>query len=132
MKRLFLGFLPPVAAIAAILLATLAFFYLLGEGVRQQREQAGREAAPTYVDKEGTAILGGIFLIFVVGGSFLYFIPSTIAGFRGHPKYLGILITNTLAGMTVIGWVVALVWSFNDPPKPQIVNVYPGSPPPLG
>ncbi len=46
------------------------------------------------------------FLAFLV-----YFAPSTIAENRKHHNYLAILFTNLFLGWTIIGWVVALIWS---------------------
>ncbi|MDH3229039.1 MAG: superinfection immunity protein, partial [Alphaproteobacteria bacterium] len=46
-------------------------------------------------------------LVFLV-----YFIPSVIAGMRGHQNFGAIFALNLLLGWTLLGWVVALVWSF--------------------
>jgi hypothetical protein len=40
------------------------------------------------------------------------FLPSLIALIRGHDNTFAIFLTNLLLGWTVIGWVVALIWSF--------------------
>jgi hypothetical protein len=50
---------------------------------------------------------------FSVGGALiaLYFLPAYVAKRRHHPKYEQILLFNFLLGWTVVGWVVALVWS---------------------
>ena len=44
----------------------------------------------------------------------LYFLPSICAFARGHPSKVGILILNTLLGLTLLGWIVSLVWAFTD------------------
>ena len=44
----------------------------------------------------------------------LYFVPTIIAVVRKQPNSLAIFIVNLLLGWTVIGWVVALVWSVID------------------
>ena len=38
-------------------------------------------------------------------------LPSIIAFRRGHTKRREVLVLNILLGWTVIGWIVALVWS---------------------
>ncbi|MGP1276548.1 MAG: superinfection immunity protein [Caulobacterales bacterium] len=47
-------------------------------------------------------------LVLVLVGHFL---PSIIALARGHHNGFAIFLTNLLLGWTVIGWVVALIWS---------------------
>ena len=49
-------------------------------------------------------------IILVVG----YFIPSIIAYSRGHKNSDPILLVNLLLGWMLIGWVIALIWSFTD------------------
>ena len=41
----------------------------------------------------------------------VYFIPTIITIIRHVKQKLGIIILNVLAGWTLIGWVIALVWS---------------------
>lgn len=47
----------------------------------------------------------------------LYFLPTLIAAKRDHPYKTAILIIDVLAGWTLLGWIVALVWCFVDPPE---------------
>lgn len=42
----------------------------------------------------------------------LYFLPSIFAHGRKHPQVAAILVLNLVAGWTVVGWMVALVWAF--------------------
>lgn len=42
----------------------------------------------------------------------LMFLPTLIALIRGHDNSFAIFLTNLLLGWTVIGWLVALIWSF--------------------
>jgi hypothetical protein len=51
-----------------------------------------------------------VFILFVLG-CFLYVLPIWIAGKRNHPRAVAIFKWNFLAGWTVVGWAVALVWS---------------------
>jgi hypothetical protein len=44
----------------------------------------------------------------------VYFLPSVIAGGRGHKNYNAILLLNLLLGWTLLGWIVALVWAATD------------------
>ncbi|MCC5982209.1 MAG: superinfection immunity protein [Oceanicaulis sp.] len=48
-----------------------------------------------------------ILILLLVG----HFIPTIIALARGHHDGFAIFLTNLLLGWTVIGWVIALIWS---------------------
>jgi hypothetical protein len=41
----------------------------------------------------------------------LHFLPTLIALLRGHHNGFAIFLTNLLLGWTVIGWLIALIWS---------------------
>src|SRR5271154_5092398 len=41
----------------------------------------------------------------------LYFLPTVIALIRGHLSALAIFLLNLFFGWTVIGWLIALIWS---------------------
>lgn len=47
----------------------------------------------------------------------LYFVPAITARLRKHHNALAIFWTNLLLGWTVIGWVVALIWSCTNQPR---------------
>jgi hypothetical protein len=49
----------------------------------------------------------GHFLMFITVS--LYFLPSMIAAYRGHPR-TGTIVFLNLLGFT---WPVALIWAFN-------------------
>ena len=53
----------------------------------------------------------GFFVIGIVIG----FLPTIIAASRHHHNVLGVFLVNFFLGWTVIGWVVALVWSLSQP-----------------
>lgn len=56
----------------------------------------------------------GAFILVVVA----YFIPSTIAHARSHRNALAVAVLNLFLGWTLVGWVVALVWSlYVEAPK---------------
>ena len=40
-----------------------------------------------------------------------YFLPSVLAAVRHHHNTGAILLLNVLAGWTIIGWIIALVWA---------------------
>jgi len=43
----------------------------------------------------------------------LYFLPIIVAAVKRKQNMLGIVLLNVLAGWTVIGWIIALVWAFS-------------------
>lgn len=45
---------------------------------------------------------------------FVVFIPTMIAAVRGHRSTLAIGLVCLFFGWTVVGWLVALIWSFSD------------------
>ena len=54
-----------------------------------------------------------IFFFFLVS----YFLPAIVAGLRRHYNAGAILCLNLFLGWTMLGWVVALVWAFMNPPR---------------
>lgn len=48
----------------------------------------------------------------------LHFLPTLIALLRGHHNGFAIFLTNLLLGWTVIGWIIALIWSFTAVARP--------------
>lgn len=40
-----------------------------------------------------------------------YLLPFSVALWRGHPATTNIFLVNFLLGWTLIGWIVALIWS---------------------
>ena len=54
-------------------------------------------------------MIGGTFIILVL--MFLYLVPTFIAAARHRQNRIMIFNVNLLIGWTLIGWVVALVWS---------------------
>lgn len=59
-------------------------------------------------------ILVFLTLLFV-GGT--YFAPTLVAIRRAHRNWVGIFIVNLAFGWTLIGWIVALVWSVHREKK---------------
>lgn len=58
----------------------------------------------------GLIILMALYAVFILP----YIIPAIIAGVRKHNNYVAILIINAVLGWTIIGWIVALIWSLTD------------------
>ena len=61
-------------------------------------------------------ILAGVF---VLAALFVYMIPTVIAFRKGHPKRVAILFVNLLLGVTVLGYVGALLWATAPTPLPE-------------
>jgi len=49
-----------------------------------------------------------IIAVILTGG---YLLPFGVALWRSHPATTNIFLLNFLLGWTLIGWIVALVWS---------------------
>lgn len=69
------------------------------------------------------------FLLFFVC---MYFLPTIVAGVRGHQSMAAIVVLNLLLGWTMIGWLVALIWSLSAvwPPHATIIVQQQTPPPP--
>ena len=52
----------------------------------------------------------------------LYFLPIIVAAVRRRKNMLGIVLLNILAGWTVIGWIISLVWSLTGDTQSQEGN----------
>ena len=52
-----------------------------------------------------------------------YFLPSIIATLRGKANAGAIFALNLFLGWTLLGWVVAFVWSLTSDNKPQTIVV---------
>ena len=48
-------------------------------------------------------------VLYVLGATFLYFLPTFLALARGHPNFFLLAIVNLSLGWTVIGWVGAML-----------------------
>lgn len=68
---------------------------------------------------------GLFFIIVLVFGVFLYFLPAVVAAYRQKRNAGAIAVLNLLLGWTVLGWIIALVWAVTEDapaPKPEISN----------
>jgi hypothetical protein len=51
--------------------------------------------------------------IYLLLGLAVYLLPSILACMRKHPNKRSILVTNIMIGWSVIGWILALIWSYS-------------------
>ena len=49
---------------------------------------------------------------------FFYLLPAFIAAVRGHQNTAAIFVLTLLLGWTILGWVIAFVWSFAPLERP--------------
>lgn len=63
-----------------------------------------------------TYVLGAIFLLAAL---FVYMIPTVIAFRKRHPKRAAIFFVNLLLGVTVLGYVGAMLWATAPAPLPE-------------
>ncbi len=49
----------------------------------------------------------------LIVATLLYFLPTVIALARGHLSTLAIFVLNLFLGWTLLGWLIALIWSFS-------------------
>jgi hypothetical protein len=64
-------------------------------------------------------------LLVLFAGGLLYFLPAIAAYERRHRNAAAIFLVDLLLGWTVLGWIVALVWSFTAnvaAPPPRAMN----------
>ena len=66
-----------------------------------------------------TAFYLGLFIT-VIG--ILYFIPVIVSVKRNHHNMLSIFVLNLLLGWTVIGYIIALIWSCSATSKLSTSN----------
>ena len=59
------------------------------------------------------------FILILVG---IYFLPAIIAFNRYHQSAVPIIFLNILLGWTLIGWIVAFIWSVTSPSEVVIKN----------
>lgn len=58
----------------------------------------------------------GLIIIFVMAAVllFAYFVPLFVALLRGHHDTVKIFLLTLFLGWTLVGWIIAFVWSFTD------------------
>lgn len=60
-----------------------------------------------------------LFLFFVACSITIYFLPTIICCYRNHRQSVPIFILNMFLGWSLIGWVIALVWSVMEYETPR-------------
>jgi heme/copper-type cytochrome/quinol oxidase subunit 2 len=55
-------------------------------------------------------------LVCIMVGCVMYMLPTLVAAKRQHHNATAITVLNIFAGWTVLGWLIALVWSFTSRP----------------
>jgi len=59
-----------------------------------------------------------------------YFLPSLMAMLRRHDNTGSIFVLTLLLGWSILGWVIALVWSFSSQ-KEKVQTIQQSSPSPI-
>jgi hypothetical protein len=54
-------------------------------------------------------------IVIIIFALIVYFIPTLIAIGKKHS--MGIFVLNLFLGWTLLGWVIALIWSVSSPEK---------------
>jgi hypothetical protein len=62
----------------------------------------------------------------------LYLLPTVVALIRGHLSALAILLLNPFLGWTLIGWIIALIWSCTGNTAANFYRLQAGAPGPNG
>ena len=62
----------------------------------------------------------------------LYFLPTVVALIRGHLSALAIFFLNLFLGWTLIGWIIALIWSCTGNTSANFYRLQAGAPGPNG
>ena len=57
--------------------------------------------------------MGYVGVLLVLAGV-AYFLPAFVAALRHHPNANAIAALDLLAGWTLIGWIVAMVWALTS------------------
>ncbi len=57
--------------------------------------------------------------IFALAALFVYMIPTVIAFRNKHPKKAAIFLVNLFLGVTVLGYVGAMLWATAPAPLPE-------------
>lgn len=98
-------------------LAVLSVMCLASDSFAQTKSAAPKRASESNQASPAAGAAGaGIgllgFACIGIASLLFYFLPSFVAGMRGHQNTPAVVVLNIFLGWTFVGWVVALVWSF--------------------
>jgi NhaP-type Na+/H+ or K+/H+ antiporter len=68
----------------------------------------------------GSFVLFVLVILVCIVSLFIWILPGIIASNRKHHNTAAIWAITLLLGWSFVGWVVALVWAFTNPPPQQI------------
>lgn len=71
------------------------------------RPSAGGQVAAAAI--MAAAAIGGVLLGFMI-----YFLPTLVAWDRRHRERTPIFLVNLFFGWSVLGWIIAFIWSFTS------------------
>ncbi len=74
------------------------------------------------MNQPGDQILAALFCLFLI---FLYLLPTVTASSRYHRNTGPIFLTNLFFGWSILGWLIALIWSFSDNVRPSNKSLKP-------
>lgn len=78
--------------------------------------RGGASWLPIWVDRSLA-----IDIIFPAGVMLVYLLPTWVVCYRRHPSQLAIFALNLLAGWTVVGWLIAIIWSLSGASSPRTI-----------
>lgn len=61
-----------------------------------------------------STLLSETVLVWSIVTAFFYFLPTTIAIYRGHKQSLSIFALDLLTSWTIVGWIGSLFWSVSN------------------
>ena len=88
------------------------------EELKQLYENKAPPVVGTQKDESFWPSFSSLLMIILLVSIFIFFLPSFIAFNRQHRNRLVILVINIVFGFTLLGWLVALIWSLNKIDSP--------------
>lgn len=64
----------------------------------------------------------GVLFIWIILSLFIYFLPTLVASHKKSKNRTSIFVLNLFLGWTLLGWVMALVWSFKTAEETVSIN----------
>jgi len=60
--------------------------------------------------------MDAVIWLYIVISLTIYFLPAIIANLRSHHQQGAITMLNLLLGWTLLGWIIAIIWSVSATP----------------